>query len=216
MREPYNIIDITQPIARKTACYPGDTPFDYSLKSSFSDNGTYNVTAFEMSPHIGTHVDAPAHVLENMEASNLAGNMPLAPFIGPCYVLDLSPCNTEIRVKDVEEKLSKMAIPSRILLRTCKESHYDVFNEQSAYLSLEIIEFFHQHGVQLIGMDTPSVDAIDAKELKAHHALISHQIVWLENLDLSAAKEGHYFLSALPVKFMELEAAPVRAVLIGL
>lgn len=216
LNEPYNIIDISQPIGRKTACYPGDTPFDYSVKSSFSDNGSYNVTAFQMSPHIGTHVDAPAHVLENMEASNLAGNMPLAPFIGSCFVLNLCPCNSEIKVKDVEAKLSKMAIPSRILLRTRAESHYDVFNEQSAYLSLEVIEFFYQHGVQLIGMDTPSVDATDSKELNAHHALISHHMVWLENLDLSAAREGHYFLSALPIKFMELEAAPVRAVLIPL
>ena len=44
---------------------------------------------------------------------------------------------------------------------------------------------------------------------------ISHGMTWLENLDLSAVKEGDYFLSALPLKFMELEAAPVRAVLLA-
>lgn len=43
MKEPQKIIDITQPIARDTACYPGDTPFDYTMEASFHDNGAYNL-----------------------------------------------------------------------------------------------------------------------------------------------------------------------------
>lgn len=213
MHEPYKIIDISQPIARNTACFPGDTPFDYTLEASFLENSCYNLTALKMSPHIGTHADAPAHVLKNMKTANLAGNLPLAPFIGPCLVIDLCPCNAEIKVKDIEAKLK--TIPPRILFRTRAQSHFDIFEAQSAYLSLEIVEFLNHHGVQLIGVDTPSVDAIDSKTLNVHHALIAHGMVWLENLDLSAAKEGTYFLSALPLKLMELEAAPVRAVLIA-
>lgn len=64
------IIDISQPISKSTACFPGDTSFDYSLKASHRNNGSYNVTAFSMSPHIGTHADAPGHVLETMEKGN--------------------------------------------------------------------------------------------------------------------------------------------------
>lgn len=215
MKEPYKILDISQPISRSSACFPGDTPFDYSLKASYRNNGSYNVTAFKMSPHIGTHADAPAHVLKTMEMENLIGNMPLAPFIGPCLVIDLCPCNTEIKLKDIEEKLHKKNIPPRILLRTRCQSRFDLFDEQSAYLSPEIINFLSDNRVQLIGIDTPSVDAICSKTLDAHHALISRGMMWLENLDLTAAKEEVYFLSAMPIKFMELEAAPVRAVLVS-
>lgn len=215
MREPYQIIDISQPVSRATACFPGDTPFDYSLKASYLNNGCYNVTAFQMSPHIGTHSDAPAHVLKTMEKEDLIGGVPLAPFIGPCLVIDLFPCNSEITLKDIEEKFYKKNIPPRILLRTRCQSRFDLFDEQSAYLSPVIIDFLSDKGVQLIGIDTPSVDAIFSKTLDVHHALISRGMMWLENLDLTAAKGGAYFLSALPIKFMELEAAPVRAVLIS-
>ena len=215
MKEPYKIIDISQPVSKNTACFPGDTPFDYSLKASYRDNNSYNVTAFKMSPHIGTHTDAPAHVLEIMEKENLVGNMPLAPFIGPCLVIDLCPCYTEIGLKDIEEKLRKKNIPPRILFRTHCQSRFDVFEEKSAYLSPEIIDFLRGKGVQLIGVDTPSVDAINSKTLDVHHSLIAHGMTWLENLDLTAAQEKVYFLSALPIKFIELEAAPVRAVLIS-
>lgn len=209
--EPYQIIDISQPVSKATACFPGDTPFDYSLKATFQQTGCYNVTALTMSPHVGTHADAAAHVVKEIKPNNLAGNLPLAPFIGPCRVIDLAPCNGEI--KDFKEKLK--GTPPRILFKTKRELHFDVFDENSAYLSVEAIECLHQHGIKLVGLDTPSVDPVDSKTLDAHHALISYGIVWLENLDLSHAKEGDYFLSALPIKFMELEAAPVRAVLLS-
>lgn len=39
-------------------------------------------------------------------------------------------------------------------------------------------------------------------------------MVWLENLDLTAVEEGVYELVALPLKLTELEASPVRAVLL--
>ncbi len=271
MKEPVSIIDISQPISRSYACYPGDTPFDYTLTASFAQNKCYNLTAFTMSPHIGSHADAPAHVLnletavrdaklaqdleleslcsgaghsqrvldrstandsgsrdcvklasraavfrlDTMEPKNLAGHLPLAPFIGPCLVIDVSPCKGEITLKSVENKL-KGDIPLRILFKTRLQLRFDQFDEEYAYFSLDLIDFLHAKGVKLIGIDTPSVDHIHSKTLDAHHALIAHGMVWIENLDLSQAQENTYFLSALPLKLMELEAAPLRAVLISL
>ena len=71
-----------------------------------------------------------------------------------------------------------------------------------------------QLGFVLVGLDTPSVDHIRSKELATHNVLDRHGLVWLENLDLRAVEEGEYFLVALPLKFMDLEASPVRAVLL--
>ena len=211
--KPYTIIDISQPVTKNTACFPGDTPFDYSFKATYSSNGSYNVTAFTMSPHIGTHTDAASHVAKIPKPENSIGNMELELFIGPCIVIDLCPYNGEILVRNILEKLPK-EIPPRILLRTRHQSRFDIFEDRYAYLSVETIDFLHNNGVRLIGMDTPSVDASSSKTLLCHHALIARNMVWIENLDLTHAKEGSYFLSALPVKFVDLEAAPVRAVLL--
>jgi Predicted metal-dependent hydrolase len=65
-----------------------------------------------------------------------------------------------------------------------------------------------------VGLDTPSVDHVKAKNLSAHNILDKGGLVWLENLDLTRVTEGLYQLIALPLKFMELEASPVRAVLL--
>ncbi len=214
MHMPFKIIDISQPIKRSTACFPGDIPFDFNITASFRDNGSFNLTSLQMSPHIGTHADAPAHVLEKVEESDLAGSLPLEPFVGPCTVIDLSPCDGEITLAQLEKKLATSALYPRVLLRTHAECRFEVFDRQSAYLSKEIVDLLNHRGVKLVGIDTPSVDATDSESLQAHHALLACGMVWLENLDLSAVVEGDYFLSALPLKLMQLEAAPVRAVLL--
>jgi arylformamidase len=211
MKNNYTLIDITQPVTKLSACFPGDTPFDYTLQASYTDNQCYNLTSFSMSPHVGTHVDAPAHVLSST-SENLVGSLPLDVFIGPCLVIDVCPCVHEIKLKDIESKLPSL-IPPRILFRTRIQTRFDQF-EEGASLSIEVIEFLHRKNVQLVGIDTPSVDNVHATDLRAHHALISCEMTWIENLDLTNAKEGEYFLSALPIKLMELEAAPLRAVLI--
>ncbi len=69
------------------------------------------------------------------------------------------------------------------------------------------------HEVKLLGLDLPSVDAIDSKDLKNHHALAAADIAILEGLDLREAEAGVYLLAALPLKIIGGDGAPVRAVL---
>ncbi len=68
-------------------------------------------------------------------------------------------------------------------------------------------------GVRLLGLDIPSVDAIDSRDLPNHRALASAGVHILESLDLSAVRPGIYELIALPLKITGGEAAPVRAIL---
>ena len=67
--------------------------------------------------------------------------------------------------------------------------------------------------VVLLGLDVPSVDAIEAKQLRNHHALAAAGIAIVESLDLTSANAGIYQLAALPVKIAGGDGAPVRAVL---
>ena len=109
--------------------------------------------------------------------------------------------------------------PQRILFKTAKVIRYDVFEDHYAHFTPGLIEELAKRGVVLVGLDTPSVDAVDSKTLETHHALLSAGMSWLENLDLTGVSVQHhqpqdYFLVALPLKLMELEASPVRAVLL--
>lgn len=226
MQEPRHIIDISQPISAQTACFPGDTPFSRHIQVSHEDSGFMNLCAFTMSPHVGTHADAPVHVRGRLDASSTqeggesAGHLPLSPYVGPVAVIDVSPCSTGITWAQIQPLLQDASpFPKRILFKTRQHVRYDRFESDYAWLTEDLIQHLSLQGVCLVGLDTPSVDACDSKSLDTHHALLASNMVWLENLDLSAVpispgEVQHYFLVALPLKFMDLEASPLRAVLL--
>lgn len=211
------IFDISQPVTSTSACFPGDVPFSKQLTVTHADSQVINLTAFNMSPHVGTHADAPSHIGGNMDVPDtMVGAMPLAPFIGDCFVIDAAPFKKGLPSVLLEEKLAGLErIPERVLFRTQIVINYDVWEAEYAYFTVKLVEKAKQYGIRLLGIDTPSVDHTSSKALETHHALEAGGMSWLENLDLTRVTEGRYFLVALPLKFMELEASPVRAVLLG-
>lgn len=212
--QDYELIDISIPISTKTACFPGDTPFSKETTVTLGKDHCFNLTKLTMSPHVGTHADAPVHVEGDLQAgSGTAGLMNLSAFIGPATVIDLAPCDGEISLAAIKDRLDKLNI-ERVLFRTAKAIRHEVFENNYAYLSIDVVKYLSSKGTRLIGLDTPSVDHINSKTLSTHHELIKQKMSWLENLDLTNVSEGGYFLIAPPLKFMELEASPVRAVLL--
>lgn len=215
------LIDISQPVKSTSAVFPGDTPFKRELVVSYEKSRVINLTALTMSPHIGTHVDAPSHIKGDMTvAAELVGNLPLEPFIGAALVLDLAPHSSCIDFSCIKAKLEKRkasgkSLPERVLFKTMNKIRYEVFEESYAYFGTDLVDELNERGVRLMGIDAPSADHIESKNLEAHHKLDSYGMTWLENLDLCQVEEGDYTLIAFPIKFTELEAAPVRAVLLA-
>lgn len=211
------IIDISLPVDSKSACFPGDTPFSRNVTVSYKESGVINLTSLTMSPHVGTHADSPVHIKGDMdENKGMASQLPLDAFIGPVRVIDLAPYEGGISAEQFLSKVEKLdRVPPRILFKTCHQIRYQVWEENYAFLTVELVEALHSKGVMLVGIDTPSVDHTQSKNLETHHKLDELNFVWLENLDLTAVEEGNYFLIAPPLKFVELEASPVRAVLLA-
>jgi len=87
------------------------------------------------------------------------------------------------------------------------------FTTDFAALSPELVEFLHDQGVSLVGIDTPSVDLFDSKALEAHQAFLRHNVSILEGLVLAHVPPGSYELIALPLRLEGFDASPVRAVL---
>ena len=67
--------------------------------------------------------------------------------------------------------------------------------------------------MQLVGIDSSSVDPAASKELPSHQVLRRRNLRVLENLVLDDVPEGDYELIALPLKLTGADASPVRAVL---
>ncbi|MDX2107420.1 MAG: cyclase family protein [Candidatus Melainabacteria bacterium] len=214
----YDIIDISLPVDSKTAAFPGDIQFSRNVTLTYADSNVINLSSFTMSPHVGTHADSPIHIYGDMDkGEGMASQLPLGAYMGQAQVIDLADCFEPITSKHISSLVSSLdrsKLAPRLLFRTRHQIRYDVFEDNYASFTPDLIEELQKHQVKLVGIDTPSVDPSDSKGLETHHALHKCKMSWLENLDLTHAKAGFYTLIALPLKFSELEASPVRAILL--
>jgi arylformamidase len=102
---------------------------------------------------------------------------------------------------------------TRLVLRTGRTIATGAFPAAWPWLDPACVTTLCEAGLVLLGVDAPSVDARDSKDLATHHALFAGGAYNLENLDLRAIDAGQYGLVALPLRVTGLDAAPVRAVL---
>ena len=198
------VFDISIPISPGIAVWPGDT--EYSLVVETNETGM-SLGAAAMSLHTGTHIDAPFHFAPG---GSTAGELPLNPFLGPAVVIDV-PGRNRIQVRDLE-RIGPLA--PRVLLRTSAWTDHTRFPESIPVIERYVPAFLSERGVRLLGVDVPSVDLLDSKDLPNHHALQSRGIHILESLDLRGVAPGFYDLVALPLPLLGADASPCRAVLI--
>ncbi|MGD6872397.1 arylformamidase [Sutcliffiella horikoshii] len=201
--------DISRPLSEDTPTWPGDTPFHYQVNWSKQHTGSVNVGSIKMSVHTATHVDAPYHFDDKGKRLD---ELDLSVFKGPAVVVDVRG-HHKIERKHVEKVIGQHHA-KRILFRTDAWEKEGEFPEQIPTLSLGVVELLRDMEVPLIGVDLPSVDVLDSKELNIHHSLHQANICILEGIDLRDIQEGEYELIALPLKIKGADGCPVRAVLI--
>lgn len=200
-------IDISQPLTNDMAHWPGDTPFAYSLTYTKKQSGSANIGQITASLHTGTHIDAPFHYDSK---GKTVDQLDLDRYIGPATVIDVS--HTDKISVDVLQNFDLENV-TRLLLHTSLPNNPKRFPDQMPVLDPEIAGFLQGKGVQLFGVDMPSVDAPDSKDLATHHALYNCGINILENLMLDQVEQGRYELIALPLAILGGDGSPVRAVL---
>lgn len=204
------IRDISRALTSDLAPWPGDTPFSFELKWKMSDRATVNVGAINMSVHSGTHADAVFHFDQKGETIERAE---LNAFLGRALVVDLRNTSAIIEIPALERWEDMLRDAPRLLLKTDAWLDSKTFPKEIPTISRDLPRWLQVRGVMLLGLDVPSVDAIDSKDLPNHHALAAANIAIIESLDLSRVESGIYNFAALPLKITGGDAAPVRAIL---
>lgn len=202
-------IDISVAFAPTTPAWPGDTPFSCGWAWSIADGASVNVSKWETSPHVGTHADAPLHVLRDGAGADA---LPLAPFVGLVLVIDVRAHRGALTLEQLKAAGWKSGT-KRLLLQTGHTSATGTFPEAWPSLDPAAAKTLAADGLQLLAVDAPSVDDRESKDLAVHHALFGAQCYVLENLDLRFVAPGAYELWAAPLKVAACDAAPVRAFL---
>jgi kynurenine formamidase len=183
--------------------------------NTFYDEDGYTTTNLHLYSHAGTHMDAPRHFLNEggtMEA------LDLQKCIGPALVIDLShkEPNSLISVEDLGSQTEQIGAGSRVLLRTDWDTHADLPDYRTHFprVSIELAQWLVDQGIWLLGVQTPSVAALqNYEELRTvHQILLRAEVVIVESLaNLSELTETVFFI-ATPLKVNGGDGSPVRAV----
>jgi arylformamidase len=221
------LYDITPAITPKLAVWPGDTPPTREVLMDMARGDNITLSSLRTTVHLGAHADGPNHYGKDAPA---IGERSLDYYLGPCQVIRVDVARaTRIvpaMLPDVIQKVpagggsdltsrAERTIhrAKRVLFATGTYPDPENWNADFAALSVELIDFLHEHGVITVGIDTPSVDLFESKDLPAHKAMLRHDMSILEGLVLKDVPEGIYELIALPLPLVGFDASPVRAIL---
>jgi arylformamidase len=207
MTRPPRLWDITPLVSSAIPVWPGDTPFSSETTWEIGNGCPVKVSRIIMSTHTGAHCDAPSHYDKAGATIDTVG---LDAYLGICRVID---CIGVPLVEPQHVRHALNAMPPRVLLRTYAKALTDRWDSAFASVAADTVALLAQHGVRLIGIDTPSLDPQESKSMDAHHAVRVHGLAILEGIVLDEVPAGDYELIALPLKLAGMDASPVRAIL---
>lgn len=201
------IIDISPIISEELAVFPGDTAFSRDVLLSFEHGHHLGLSSIKATVHLGAHTDAPNHY--DSKGSDIADRK-LSLYIGECQVVTVRVARGQcIQISDLPCEIKS----PRVLFKTQTFPNPNVWNEDFAAISAELIDYLANKGVCLVGIDTPSIDPATSKDLLAHKMIAKHDMAILEGIVLDHVQDGSYELIALPLKIAGADASPVRAIL---
>ncbi len=201
------IYDITPAITPRLAVWPGDTPPERQVLLDMARGDNITLSTLRATVHLGAHADAPSHY---GAAAPSIEERPLDLYIGPCQVVRVASARgSRVTMQLVGRRIRA----ERLLIATGTFPDPSAWNGDFAALDPALVDGLHELGVRLVGIDTPSVDLSDSKDLPAHNRFLAHGMAILEGLVLRDVPEGVYELIALPLPLAGFDASPVRAVL---
>jgi arylformamidase len=207
------IFDISLTISPNMPIWPGDPLIELELIDSIDNGAQANVSRLSASVHIGTHIDAPHHFMND---GRTIEQLSLEVLTGRCYVVQL-PDGVEAITAEALEGMSLPKDVKRVLFGTSNSRFWSrgetEFQEDFVAVTEDGAQWLVDHGLQLVGVDYLSV-APYGDSVPTHRILLQAGVIVVEGLDLSAVPRGFYDLYCLPLKLLGAEGAPARAILI--
>lgn len=203
------IYDISVNIQTGMPTYPGDAKFK-SRKLKSVDQDGYEIHRLTLGNHTGTHVDAPAHFIQD---GATVTELPLDILNGRTRVVEI---HDKEKVSLEELQNVKLDNDFRILIKTRNSSLWKSkkrFQKKYVYLTLDAAKYLADNDIKLIGFDYLSLEKFGDSEHPVHRYLLGNQVIILEGVNLSNIEEGEYEMFCLPLKLAGLDGAPARVIL---
>lgn len=207
------IIDLTHTIKPGIPVYPGDPQPAFFKAATLTANG-YRATRLDVSSHVGTHMDAPSHLLRDGASLDV---LPISQFCGRAAVLDVSdlPEGGVITSDYLHAHREELLSADYALFYTGWEKKWNTpeYLGNFPVPDTEAARYLISCGLKGTGTDALSMDSLRDADMPVHRALLEGGLVIVENLCLRkivGRRDVMFF--ALPMKYGHADGAPVRAV----
>ena len=201
------------PLQEEMVVWPGMMKLQLEHRLAIERRSEGTISRIYMEVHTGTHIDAPQHFFTKGKSID---KMPLDVAIGPARVIEIVD-NKAIKPEELNRHNIKRG--ERILFKTRNSQRCwqtNAFINDYVYVTRDSAHFLADSGASLVGIDYLSVDSpVDTDKTlpDAHQILLGAEIWLLEGLDLSGVSAGKYNLICLPLRLVQTDGSPVRAVL---
>jgi len=207
-------IDLTLTISKSIPSFPGSPKPQFIDWSDIEHDG-YNLELLFLSSHTGTHLDAPYHFVKN---GLKIDQIPLVRLFGKAILIKLKKIkNSSIRKSDIllfERSNGKIPNGSSVFFYTewQKNLKDDNYFTENPGLDISAAKYIVSKKINLIGIDSPSIDLGTDESFSVHRILSRNNILIVENLtNLNKIPSKEFVFTILPLKLKGATGSPVRA-----
>ncbi|HZH72067.1 MAG TPA: cyclase family protein [Mariniphaga sp.] len=206
------LYDLSHPLNYNTPVFPGSKQPYFTSASNIESDG-YRETLITINSHLGTHIDAPAHIIEKGVPLD---KMPLEAFTGTAVIITVPERAGLIQISFLEHYTREIRAADFVLFKTnhCKYWGTPAYFDNFPVPDLDAINWLTGFSLKGIGFDTISADKMESTELENHHVVLSKGMIIIENLHFPedmTTTSGRFFCFPLP--YENADGCPIRAVL---
>jgi arylformamidase len=208
------VIDLTLTISENIPTFPGSPQPNFINWESIEKDG-YNLELLFLSTHTGTHIDAPYHFLKKGHKIHQIVTKRL---VNEAILIKIRKGSdqsiTKTDIERFEKRYGKIDYGSTVVFHTGWQRNL----EKKAYflknpgLAISAAKYLASKKINLVGIDSPSVDLGKDGKFSVHHILAKKGILIVENLsNLDKIHSKKFHLIVAPLKLKNATGSPVRA-----
>ncbi len=223
MPKELKVIDLTHALSKDIPSWDGNSGFELTTEVDYKDGGplkSFRAQKIKCEAGIGTHMDAPAHVVES---GRTIDQLTLHELVTDCVVIDVSREADESYVimpsviEKFEEEYGEIKKNTFVIFYTGWSKRW---NERKKYhndhkfpsVDVSTTELLLKRNIAGLGTDTLSADT-GAKGFPVHRAILGADKYLVENIanaeQIPAIGAKSYLL---PIKIKDATEAPVRLI----
>jgi len=208
-------LDLTLTVSKSIPNFPGSPSPQFIPWSTIKDDG-FNLELLFLSSHTGTHLDAPYHFAKKGVKIH---QIPITRLIGDALLIKIKKVKDQaITKKDLlefEQKNGEIKNFSSIIFFTDwqKNLNKKFYFTNNPGLSKSATNYLVSKKINLVGIDSPSIDLGIDRSFTTHKILAKNNILIVENLsNLEKIPTLEFIFIILPIKLKDATGSPVRAI----